>query len=89
MARIKEVEESRDHVVEWFLTRRSLASLDGSVHTDGDTLCVGPGHVAFWHQGTIYLVTLVYPGSLAKYVQATIRLGTHGHKVVEGGVEDV
>lgn len=86
MARIREVEKSRRIVVEWFLTRRSLASMDGSVYTDGSTLCAGYHHVAFWHQGTIYLVDIGCPESLVKDVQAMVRLGNHDHKVVEGRV---
>lgn len=88
MGRIREVMGSRDKVVECFLTRRSKASLDGSVYTDGSTLCVGYLHVAFWHQGTIYVVYLEYPDSLAKNIQAMIRLGDHGHRVAEVGVEN-
>ena len=82
------VEESRRTVVEWFLTRRSLASLDGSVYTDGNTLCAGYHHVAFWHQGTIYLVDTGCPEPLVKDVQAMVRLGKHGHKVAEGEVSN-
>lgn len=89
MARTNNVEESRNYVVECFLTRRSTASLDGSVHTDGDTLCVGVLHVAFWHLGTVYLVPCVYPGSLVKHIQAMVRLGDHGHQVAEMGVGNV
>ncbi len=86
MARVRAVEESRNQVVECFLTRRSRASGDGSVYTEGSTLCVGHHHVAFWHQGTIYVVYLEYPDSLVKTIQAMIRLGNHGHKVAETGV---
>ena len=86
MARVKEVEESRYQVVECFLTRRSKASVDGSVYTTGDTLCVGRYHVAFWHLGTVYLVECGSPYDLIKTIQAMVRLGNHGHKVVGEGV---
>lgn len=88
MARVKVVEESREKVVECFLTRRSRASVDGSVYTTGDTLCVGPYHVAFWHQGTVYLVDQESPHDSIKIIQAMIRLGNHGHKVAEMGVSN-
>ncbi len=78
---------SRDKVVECFLARRTHASLDGSFHTNGTTLCVWGGHVAFWHQGVVYLVPKELPTSQVKDVQATIRLGTHGHTVAEVGVD--
>ena len=86
MVRVKVVEESRDQVVECFLTRRSWASLDGSVHTTGDILCVGRYHVAFWHLGVLYLVGQESPDELVKTIQAMVRLGQHGHKVVGEGV---
>jgi hypothetical protein len=83
MATKRELQQSRDRVVEWFHHRRSLASLDGSVHTDGDTLCVGPYHVAFWHQSTVYLVPLSDPNALVKDIQAMVRLGSNSHSVAE------
>lgn len=77
--------ESRSTVVACFLTRRSLASLDGLVYTDGCTLCVGSLHVAFWHQGTIYLVPLPdNSDDLVKWAQAYAALGDNGHMVVRG-----
>jgi hypothetical protein len=80
----RDVRESRDQVVECFLTRRSMGSLDGSVYTSGDVLCVGPYHVAFWHQGTIYMVPLEEPlDDLVRTVRAGVRLGTHSHRVAE------
>lgn len=88
MARVKAAEESRRQVVECFLTRRSRSSVDGSVYTDGNTLCVGHHHVAFWHQGIIYMVYLDYSDSLVKTIQAMVRLWSHGHKVAEMGVND-
>lgn len=84
MVRVQELEESRRLAVECFLARRTSASLDGSVYTDGNTLCVGPYHVAFWHQSLIFLVPQESPNSLVKDVQATVRLGIGGHTVVEG-----
>ena len=85
----REVQDSRDQVVECFLTRRSKGSLDGSVYTSGDVLCVGPYHIAFWHQGTIYMVPLEGPlDDLVKTVQAGVRLNTHSHRVAELEVED-
>jgi len=88
MARVRAAEESRNQVVECFLTRRSRASVDGSVYTTGDILCVGPYHVAFWHQGTVCLVYLESPHDSVKIVQAMIRLGDHGHRVAEMRVDD-
>lgn len=88
MARVRAVEESRRQVVECFLARRSRASVDGSVYTTGDTLCVGLYHVAFWHQGTVYLVDHESPHDSVKIVQAMIRLGNHGHRVAEVRVDD-
>lgn len=84
----KWVWKSRDEVVEWFYARRSRASRDGSVHTDGDTLCVGPQHVAFWHQSTVYIVGIEQPEPLVVDIQARIRLWGQGHKVAEVGVQD-
>ncbi len=75
-------------VVERFITRRTESSLDGSVYTTGEVLCVGSQHVAFWHQGTIYLVHVESPDTLVKEVQAMVRLGTHGHKVAEMGEQN-
>jgi hypothetical protein len=89
MIRSKETVESRRKAVEWFLARRSYASLDGSVYTDGSTLCVGQCHVAFWHQSTIYLVYLEFPDSLVKDIHAMIQLGKHGHTVAEMGEGNV
>lgn len=88
MGRAGDTRESRNQVVECFLTRRTKASLDGLVHTNGDTLCVGLRHVAFWHQGIIYMIPLVTPSAedLEHLVQAILRLGTHGHIVAEVGV---
>jgi hypothetical protein len=88
MARSQDLWESRSKVVECFLLRRSHASSDGSVYTEGGTLCVGQHHVAFWHQGTIYLAHIEFPDSLVKEVQAAVRLGDHGHLVAETGVRD-
>jgi hypothetical protein len=84
MANRGEVLESRSQVVECFLTRRSRASLEGGVYTDGSTLCVVDQHVAFWHQGIIYLVELDSPGPISLWAQACIRVGNHGHLVAEG-----
>lgn len=81
------VGSSRDKVVECFLARRTHASLDGSFHTNGTTLCIESCHVAFWHRGTIYLVPIELPASRVKDIQAMIRLGTHGHTVAEVGVD--
>ncbi|KKN80410.1 hypothetical protein LCGC14_0330030 [marine sediment metagenome] len=89
MARARETEESRRKAVEWFLARRSRASLDGSVYTDGNTLCVGRQHVAFWHQSVVYLVYMEFPGSLVRDIKTMIRLGEHGHTVAETGGLDV
>ncbi|KKK55016.1 hypothetical protein LCGC14_3078820 [marine sediment metagenome] len=85
----REVQDSRSTVVDCFLTRRSRGSLDGSVHTSGDVLCVGPYHVAFWHQGMIYITPLEGPlDDLVKTVQAKVRLENHGHRVAELEVGD-
>lgn len=89
MAQSKRTEESRRKAVEWFLARRSYASLDGSVYTDGSTLCVGQHHAAFWHQTTIYLVYLEFPDRLVQDMQTMIRLGEHGHTVAETGEDNV
>lgn len=86
MARVKELEESRRMVVECFLARRSRASVDGLVYTTGEVLCVEHSHVAFWHQWIIYLVYHESPHESVKIVQAMIRLGNHGFRVVETGV---
>ena len=89
MARARETRESREEVVEMFLARRSLSSLDGSVYTDGNTLCVDQQHIAFWHQDTIYLIHRDFPGSLVRDMKTMIRLGEHGHTVAETGGLDV
>ncbi len=88
MASVTKVEASRHQVVECFITRRTRASVDGSVHTTGNTLCVGPYHVAFWHQGTIYLVEHESPSDVVKTIQAMVKLWGHGHKVAEMRVND-
>jgi hypothetical protein len=85
----REVQESRSKVVDHFIARRSMGSLDGSVHTSGDVLCVGPYHVAFWHQGMVYLAPLEMPlDDLVQTVQAKVRLGNYSHKVAEMEVGD-
>ena len=89
MARSVAVRESRRKAVEWFLARRSRASLDGSVYTDGNTLCVDRQHIAFWHQSVVYLVYIEFPGALVKDMKTMIRLGEHGHTVAETGGLDV
>ncbi len=89
MAGRMSVRESRRTVVGRFLTRRPLASLDGSVYTDGNTLCVDRQHIAFWHQDTIYLIHRDFPGSLVRDMKTMIRLGEHGHTVAETGGLDV
>lgn len=78
----RNVRVSRDYVVEMFLDRRTYASMDGSVFTDGSVLCVGQQHVAFWHQATVYLMDLTEPSSLVRDVQAMIRLD-QSHSVAE------
>lgn len=80
--------ESRKQVVECFLSRRSSASLDGSVHTNGDTLCVENRHLAFWHQGVVFLMPIESPDSLVREVQTMVQLGKGGHRVVEIGEKD-
>lgn len=79
--RNKNMWDSRARIVELFLSRRSGASQDGSVHTDGSALCVGPQHVAFWHQGTIYLVSMESPDSCERAIQGMVQM-SHGYKVV-------
>ncbi|KKL87894.1 hypothetical protein LCGC14_1930200 [marine sediment metagenome] len=77
----KNMWDSRRRVVELFLSGRSGASRDGSVHTNGSTLCVGPCHVAFWHQSTIYLVSLESPNSCVRAIQGMAQM-SHSYKVV-------
>lgn len=85
----REIQESRSKVVDCFLTRRSMGSLDGSVYTSGDVLCVGPYHVAFWHQGVIYIAPLERPlDDLVQTVQAKVRLENYSHRVAELEVGD-
>jgi hypothetical protein len=79
--RNKNMWDSRSRVVELFLSRRSGASQDGSVHTDGDTLCVGQHHVAFWHQSTIYLVRREPPDSCVKAIQGMVQM-SQGYDIV-------
>ncbi len=79
--RNKNTWDSRSRVVELFLSRRSSASSDGSVHTDGDTLCVGQHHVAFWHQATICMVKRESPDSLVRAIQGMVQM-SQGYDIV-------
>ena len=73
--------DSWGKIVRLFLSRRSGASQDGFVHTDGDTLCVGQHHVAFWHQSTIYMVRREAPDSCVRAIQGMVQM-SQGYDIV-------